>query len=232
MTIPPNVAFRWQPSALDGKVDPAVVDAITQAFYRLAQQDATLKAMATAQMATQGRVAEVATSVASAQSQLAQVAAVGTIAAGQSTLLKNQGSALPVFSGAFSYVSTTTTITWYWDGTNGSTLLTLLWPDGSKTPIIPGSLAISGLTLYTTYLFYPFANPQTNTINFVIGLTSSVGTPAAAYTAANPAAAQQAYGDGLVPMTVGAMSAATTASGGGGGSGGGSGGGGRTPTYL
>jgi hypothetical protein len=61
-----------------------------------------------------------------------------------------KGSVPPTWSGAFTYVSTTATITWSWTG------LTIARADGSTTAIPNGSLAISGLTAATRFSRFPF----------------------------------------------------------------------------
>src|ERR1700747_3181837 len=128
-----------------------------------------------------------------------------------------KGSVPPTWSGAFTYVSTTTTITWSWTG------LTIARADGTTTAVASGSLAISGLTAATTYYFYPYYDDAALAIGWVAGGTSSAGSPARAVTAKTNAAAQQQALQSRIPLSQGAVVAATTSSGTGGGSGGGSG---------
>ena len=128
-----------------------------------------------------------------------------------------KGSVPPTWSGAFTYVSTTTTITWSWTG------LTISRADGTTTAIPNGSLAISGLTAATTYYFYPYYDDAALAIGWVAGGASSAGSPANAFTAKTNAAAQQQALQSRIPLSQGAVVAATTSSGTGGGSGGGSG---------
>ncbi|MGB6483260.1 MAG: Hint domain-containing protein [Candidatus Acidiferrales bacterium] len=125
-----------------------------------------------------------------------------------------KGSVPPTWSGAFTYASTTSSITWSWSG------LTIFRADGTTTQITNGSLAISSLTAATTYFFYPYWDEAQLALLFVAG---GAGNPANAQTAKTIAAAQQQALQGRVPLSTGAMTAATTASGTGGGSGGGSG---------
>lgn len=125
-----------------------------------------------------------------------------------------KGSVPPTWSGALTYVSTTTTITWSWTG------LAIARADGSNTPIPNGSLAVAGLTPATTYYFYPYWDDAALGIRWVAG---GAGTPANAQNAKTNVAAQQQSLQGRVPLSQGAMAAATTAAGTGGGSGGGSG---------
>lgn len=125
-----------------------------------------------------------------------------------------KGSVPPTWSGALTYISTTTSITWSW------TALTIARADGSSTSIPNGSLAVNGLTPATTYYFYPYWDDIALTLHWVAGGT---GSPANAQTAKTNSAAQQQSLQGRIPLSQGAMVAATTASGTGGGSGGGSG---------
>lgn len=125
-----------------------------------------------------------------------------------------KGSVPPTWSGAFTYASTTSSITWFWSG------LTILRADGTATQIANDSLAITGLIAATAYFFYPYWDETQQVLAFVAG---GAGTPANAQPAKTIAAAQQQALQGRVPLSAGAISAATTASGTGGGSGGGSG---------
>jgi hypothetical protein len=125
-----------------------------------------------------------------------------------------KGSVPPTWSGAMTYASTTTSITWSWTG------LSIARADGSSTSIPNGSLAVTGLTSATTYYFYPYWDDVALAVNWV---ASGTGTPPNAQTAKTNSAAQQQSLQGLIPLSQGAMVAATTASGTGGGSGGGSG---------
>jgi hypothetical protein len=125
-----------------------------------------------------------------------------------------KGSVPPTWSGAFTYVSTTTSITWTW------TSLTIARADGSNTAVANGSLAVAGLASGTTFYFYPYWDDAALAIAWVAGGT---GSPANAQAAKTNSAAQQQSLQGRVPLSQGAMIAATTSSGTGGGSGGGSG---------
>jgi hypothetical protein len=125
-----------------------------------------------------------------------------------------KGSVPPTWSGALTYVSTTTSITWSWAA------LTISRADGSTTSIPNGSLAVTGLTPATTYYFYPYWDDTALVLHWVAG---GAGSPANAQTAKTNTAAQQQSLQGRIPLSQGAMVAATTAAGTGGGSGGGSG---------
>lgn len=125
-----------------------------------------------------------------------------------------KGSVPPTWSGAFTYTSNTSSITWGWAG------LAILRADGTSTAVVNGSAPVTGLAPGTTYYFYPYWDETLNTIAWVAGGT---GTPASAQIAKTNAAAQQQALQGRIPLSQGAMLAATTTSGTGGGSGGGSG---------
>jgi hypothetical protein len=125
-----------------------------------------------------------------------------------------RGSVPPTWSGAFTYASTTSSITWSWSG------LSIFRADGSTTAVANGSLAVSGLSAATTYFFYPFWDDSASALHWVAG---GAGSPANAQSAKTNLAAQQQSLQGLIPLSQGAMVAATTSSGTGGGSGGGSG---------
>src|SRR2546421_3588722 len=133
----------------------------------------------------------------------------------------------------FAYTSTSTSITWYWDGTNGSTVITLKRADGS-VQVIPTSgsgLAVTGLAATTTYYFLPYWTPNNQcNIGWVKG---TIGTPQIAFVVADTTSVtngafyllEQSLQD-REPLTAGFMTAVTAAGGGscGGGRGGGGGG--------
>jgi hypothetical protein len=125
-----------------------------------------------------------------------------------------RGSLPPSWSGAFTYASTTSSLTWSWSG------LAIYRADGTTTAIPNGSVAVTGLTAATSYYFYPYWNDNTSSLAWVGG---GAGSPANAQTAKTNLAAQQQSLQGFIPLSQGAMVAATTSSGTGGGSGGGSG---------
>jgi hypothetical protein len=125
-----------------------------------------------------------------------------------------KGSVPPTWNGAFTYASTTSSITWSWSG------LTIYRADSTTTAVPNSSLAVTGLASGTTYYFYPYWDDMAGAIAWVAG---GVGSPANAQSAKTNAAAQQQSLQARIPLSQGAMVAATTNSGTGGGSGGGSG---------
>jgi hypothetical protein len=129
----------------------------------------------------------------------------------------------------FAYTSTDSTITWYWDGTNGSSVLVINRSDGSRftVPTSGSGLTISGLTAATDYYFLPSWN--TNNVCNVGWVQGTQGTPQIAFTLADttdpvnsPFYVMQQGLQGNEPLA-GFIKGTTAA---GGGSGGGSGGGG------
>jgi hypothetical protein len=125
-----------------------------------------------------------------------------------------KGSLPPTWSGAFTYISTTSTLAWSWSG------LTIYRADGTTTSVPNGSATITGLAAATTYYFYPYWDDTHGALAWVAG---GSGAPGYAQSAKTNSAAQQQALQGRIPLSQGAIVAATTSSGTGGGSGGGSG---------
>lgn len=90
------------------------------------------------------------------------------------------GSIPPTVNDAgFAYTSTDTTVTWYYDGTNSSTVLVIRRTDGTRQTIPPGSRTITGLTASTWYGCLPYwVNDNSCNISWVPG---TVGTPLIAF---------------------------------------------------
>ena len=137
-------------------------------------------------------------------------------------------------AGQFAYTSTTTTITWYWDGTNSSVPFVITRADGSKftVPTFGSGLHITGLSANTTYYFLPFWD--TDSLCNIGWVEGTVGTPQIAFVLAdtnNPLTTQtyliEQSTQTREPLSAGFMTATTTSGGsGGGGAGGGGAGGG------
>lgn len=127
-------------------------------------------------------------------------------------------------TGSFAYTSTPTSITWYWDGTNGSSTITIYRADNTTTGPLSGSQAVTGLSPSTTYNFYPYYNEVTKAIEWVAG---GSGTPDYAQASAGSKTLIQAQNlRTRIPLSISGMPGTTPASGSGGGTGGGGGGGG------
>lgn len=129
-----------------------------------------------------------------------------------------------IINSGFAYTSTSTSITWYWDGTNGSSRIIIRRTNGDKVPIPAGSIVVGSLPSPSTrYYFLPFWNSAANscTIGWVAGTT---GSPAIAFSVSTDAdAVQQQSLQDRDQLWGGYMYADTAA--GGGGTGGGGGGG-------
>jgi hypothetical protein len=113
----------------------------------------------------------------------------------------------PVFAAAM----TTSGITIYYDGTNGSGSVAVYRDDGTVSNAVFGHTAVTGLAANTTYYFYPYFDQTTGGVVFVNGGT---GSPAIAFTARSiTAAAQQQGFVNHIALANGAIAISTTASG-------------------
>jgi hypothetical protein len=126
----------------------------------------------------------------------------------------------------FAYTSTANSISWFWDGTNGSTVIVLNRSDGTVQviPTAGSGLTITGLAGGTTYYFLPYWTPnQGCNVSWVTG---TIGLPQIAFvladttsvTTGNLFLVQQSL-QAREQLTGGWMSATTGSSGGGGGGG-------------
>lgn len=129
----------------------------------------------------------------------------------------------------FAYTATDNSLTWYWDGTNGSSVLIINRSDGSRftVPTSGSGLTVTGLSASTDYYFLPFWN--TNNLCNIGWVQGTLGTPQIAFTLADttdpvnsPAYVMQQTLQGNEPLA--GFIKGTTAAGGGSGSGGGGGG--------
>lgn len=143
------------------------------------------------------------------------------------------GSRTSSITTAITFTSTTTSISFFWDGTNASLPFQIYRDDGSITgPVIAGSgKTVSGLTANTLYYFYAYWDEALQAIEFVSIPNVSVGTPPIAFTAQNILALQQQWLRNRIALaqafaSTGITTPASGTGGGSGGSGGGGGGGG------
>jgi hypothetical protein len=84
--------------------------------------------------------------------------------------------------GNFGFTSTGSSITIYWDGSNGSRLLAIRRADGTNYSITAGSMTIGGLTAGVQYGFSAFvAIGQPQSLSFSQG---DAGTPGFAFSPA------------------------------------------------
>jgi hypothetical protein len=121
------------------------------------------------------------------------------------------GSIPPTAGGGFQAVATTNSITFYYDGTHGSQVITLYRANGSSTQIPASSTVVNNLSPSTTYYFYPYYDERSSSLQWVAG---TVGNVAIAFTAPNSAAAQTARLAHHIPLTPGTFIQVTTPSGG------------------
>lgn len=90
-----------------------------------------------------------------------------------------------VMQGKFNFTATPTSITLFWDGTNGSQIFVIKRADGTSFTIPGGSLLISGLTPLTTYGFLPYnCITSQNNLSFSMG---DAGNPQFAFSPSAPA---------------------------------------------
>lgn len=133
--------------------------------------------------------------------------------------LGSYGSIPPSGTTKFAAIATATTITIYWDGTNGSTQLLIHRADGTDTRA-SGNQAITKLAPSTTYFIYPYWDERDGSVNFVstaagpgTAVPAAVGSPPYAYTTAVANAAQQVAALGAVPLSNGSIQVTTPSSG-------------------
>jgi hypothetical protein len=147
----------------------------------------------------------------------------------QNAQIISRGSRVSSIGTAITCVAGATSLTFYWDGTNGSQPFTLYRDDGTVVgPTIAGSgLAITGLTAATNYFIYFYWDEPTQTIKFATLPGQGVGTPPAAFPSLNYKAAQIQILQNHIPLApTYSSTGVTTGSGGSSGGGGGGGGGG------
>jgi hypothetical protein len=121
------------------------------------------------------------------------------------------GSIPPSAGGGFQAVATSTSVTFYYDGTNGSSIVVVYRADGTATQIPAGKTVVTGLSPSTTYYFYPYYDERSRSLLWVAG---TVGNVAIAFTAPSSFAAQTARLAHHIPLTPGTYIQVTTPSGG------------------
>src|SRR4029077_1442451 len=148
--------------------------------------------------------------------------------------ITSRGSRMSSITTPITWVATATTVTFYWDGTNGSQLLRIGRDDGTVVgPTNNGSpVVVTGLTASTQYFFYPYWDEVQQKVIFSTVQGTAKGTPAFAFLVQNFFAAQQQILRGRIPLGLLLIdtgvttpgSGTTSGSGGSGGGGAGSGG--------
>lgn len=157
-----------------------------------------------------------------------------TIQISNNAVKKVGGASISGNTLGFAYTATSTSITWYWDGTNSSKVPVITRNDGSRftVPTSGSPITITGLSPSTTYYFLPFWDTaSTCNVGWVPG---TVGSPQIAFIVGDttditntPVYLMEQTTQTNEPLSTGFMSAATPASGSGGGGAGGGGGGGH-----
>jgi len=105
-----------------------------------------------------------------------------------SSKMQKLGSVSPqTATNGFGYTSDGASITWYWDGTNGSKVIQIHRADQSvfNLPTVGSGLQVTGLANGTVYYFLPFWNTTSKSnLGWVKG---TVGSPQIAFVAADVA---------------------------------------------
>jgi hypothetical protein len=134
------------------------------------------------------------------------------------------GNAFPfVVQGNFGFSWNGTTLTIYWDGSNGSSPFVIRRADGTQISVPRGSIDIAGLSGTTLYSFAPFISvAQPERVSFVLG---DAGSPRYAFSPASSAASlatasqtqrltsNERLTDGLIYFTTGASGTSTAGNG-------------------
>lgn len=135
----------------------------------------------------------------------------------KSAQISSGGSRTSAICTGVQAVMTTTTATFYWDGSNGSQPFKIYRDDGTVFgPFITDSgLQVTGLSPSTTYYFYPYFDESIQRIKFATIAGVSIGSPSYAFTAQNNLAAQQQILRNHIPMAfiLSSTGAATTGAG-------------------
>lgn len=121
------------------------------------------------------------------------------------------GSIPPSAAAGFQAVATATSITFYYDGTNGSQIIQVQRANGQSSPVAAGKTVVNGLSPNTTYYFYPYYDERTQSLQWVAG---NAGNAAIAFTAQSPAAAAQMRLAHRIPLAAGTPITVTTPAGG------------------
>lgn len=123
------------------------------------------------------------------------------------------GSIPPTAASGFQAVATPISITFYYDGTNGSTILSVFRANGEKSQVPASKTVVTGLTPNTTYFFYPYFDERTGSLQFVstgVAASQPFGNPAIAFKVDNPNASQVARLTHHIPLTPGTPITVTT----------------------
>lgn len=148
--------------------------------------------------------------------------------------ITSKGNRMSSVTTPITWVATSSSISFFWDGTNGSQFLrigrddgTIVGPTNNGSPVV-----VSNLSPSTQYYFYPYWDESAQKVIFATVPQVSVGTPAIAFAVPNFLAAQQQILRTHIQLAVllaqtgvatpGSGSTSGTGGSGGGGAGGGS----------
>jgi hypothetical protein len=121
---------------------------------------------------------------------------VGSAGVSNGTVIPNTTTS---FANAPVYVATSTSVTLHWDGTNGSSKLTIYNNDTTIAGPFSVTLTVTGLSPSTTYYIYPYFLAADSTV-YLVQISGGIGTPPACYTSFNPYALQQSFLMGRIPL--------------------------------
>lgn len=206
----PATSVVYKPNIVTG-ASPEVKSALDSINNYLSVLQGQVSTLAAAHQALQEKVTSVQSSATQTQQKVSSLPNFDILVGGDSTQINgSQASILPAHvSGGMTYVAASSgTVTFYWDGTNGSSQVQIAWPNQTLTSIPLGNISVTGLATGVTYNFYPAYDvrlgvvqwsPQGATPNCPPG----TGTPPIAYAPANFQAAAAADGDGMQSLSDG-----------------------------
>lgn len=137
----------------------------------------------------------------------------GNVKLDSSSVAKVGSTAPSVISGNFSFVATENSATIYWDGTNGSQIVTVKRTDLTNEAIAGGSITVSGLAANTTYYAYPFKPVSASSCMGVGWAIGDTGVPQILFSSISTDALSQQLRQDRYPLTTGALSVSTTVAG-------------------
>lgn len=141
--------------------------------------------------------------------------------------IPSKGSRMSSVATPITFTFTATSVSFFWDGTNGSQFLRIGRDDGTVVgPTNNGSpVTVTGLTT-NTYYFYPYWDEVLQKVVFATVQNVAVGNPPIAFLNQNFLAAQQQILRNRIPLGLLLVQTGVTLTGGAGSGTGGSGGGG------
>jgi hypothetical protein len=116
-----------------------------------------------------------------------------------SSQVQSFGARVASLTTSFTFTTTSTTISIFWDGTNNSLPLKIFRDDGTVAGPFPGNQTITGLSPSTTYYFAVFFDETAQVVRFV-SQAGAVGSPPVAYLSPLIAVGQQQILRGHTPL--------------------------------